>query len=130
MTLVDDHWEHEEVDLAAPDTRPTGRWNSAGVPGERSRDFRTALRRLTDMLGRNWIVLVVVVFLAVASAAFNVAGPKILGHGTDLIVTGVVSGQGIDFGALHHTLLQALMVYAASSALSIVASYLLAGVIQ
>jgi ATP-binding cassette subfamily B protein len=130
MTLVDDHWEHEEVDLAAPETRAAGRWNSAGVPGERSRDFRTALRRLTDMLGRNWIVLAIVFVLAVASAAFNVIGPRVLGHGTDIIVNGTVSGQGIDFGALHRTLLQALFVYAVSSALSIVASYLLAGVIQ
>src|SRR5262245_52374504 len=130
MTLVDDHWEHEEVDLSAPETRPTGRWNSAGVPGERSKNFRTALRRLADMLGPQWIVLAIVILLAVASAAFNVAGPRILGHGTDLIVQGVVSGQGIDFAALHHTLLRALMVYATSSVLSIIASYLLAGVIQ
>jgi ATP-binding cassette subfamily B protein len=88
------------------------------------------LRRLADMLGPMWIVLGVVIVLAVASAAFNVAGPRILGHGTDLIVTGVVSGEGVDVGALHSTLWQALGVYAASSALSIVASYLLAGVIQ
>ena len=57
-------------------------------------------------------------------------GPRVLGHGTDIIVRGVVSHQGIDFGALHHVLLQALALYAASSGLSIIAAYMLAGVIQ
>jgi hypothetical protein len=46
MTVVDENAEQEEVDLSAPDTRPSGRWNSAGVPGERSKDFRRALKRL------------------------------------------------------------------------------------
>ena len=32
--------------LGARDTAPPGRWNSAGVPGERSKDFKNALRRL------------------------------------------------------------------------------------
>src|SRR5205814_5904795 len=60
----------------------------------------------------------------------NVLGPRVLGHGTDLIVRGVVSHRGIDFGALHHVLLQALALYAASSGLSIIAAYMLAGVVQ
>ncbi len=46
MTIIDDEYEDQELDLAAPETRPTGRWNSAGVPGERSKDFKSALARL------------------------------------------------------------------------------------
>lgn len=133
MTIIDDQ-EHEEredeLDLAAPETRAAGRWNSAGVPGERSKDFKSALRRLGRMLGPMWIVLLVVAVIAIASATLNVLGPRVLGHGTDLIVRGVVSHRGIDFGALHHVLLQALALYAASSGLSIIAAYMLAGVIQ
>ncbi|HYL52811.1 MAG TPA: ABC transporter ATP-binding protein [Acidimicrobiia bacterium] len=133
MTIIDDQ-EHEEredeLDLAAPETRAAGRWNSAGVPGERSKDFKSALRRLGRMLGPMWIVLLVVAVIAIASATLNVFGPRVLGHGTDLIVRGVVSHRGIDFGALHHVLLQALALYAASSGLSIIAAYMLAGVIQ
>ncbi len=130
MTIIDDHEEHEELDLAAPETRAAGRWNSAGVPGERSKDFKNALRRLGRMLGPMWVVLVVVAVVAIASATLNVFGPRVLGHGTDIIVRGVVSHKGIDFGALHHVLLQALALYAASSGLSIIAAYMLAGVIQ
>jgi ATP-binding cassette subfamily B protein len=131
VTLLDDSGQvEEELDLSAPEHRAAGRWNSAGVPGERSKDFRRSLRRLFVMLGRARITLVIVVVLAVTGAVCNIFGPKILGHGTDIIVSGSTSGQGIDFGALHHVLLQALTVYGASAALSITASYLLAGVIQ
>jgi len=130
MTLVDDPAAHEdEIDLAAPETRAAGRWNSAGVPGERSKDFRGALGRLLQMLGTMRVVLVVVAVVAVASATLNVFGPRVLGHGTDLIVRGIESHH-MNFGALHHVLLQAVMLYAASSGLSIVAAYMLAGVIQ
>jgi ATP-binding cassette, subfamily B, multidrug efflux pump len=133
VTIIDDHEGHEEsedLDLAAPETRAAGRWNSAGVPGERSKDFKNALRRMGRMLGPMRIVLGFVAVIAIASVVLNVFGPRVLGHGTDIIVRGVVSHRGIDFGALHHVLMQALALYAASSALQIVAAYLLAGVIQ
>ena len=130
MTLIDDQEEREELDLAAPEIRAAGRWNSAGVPGERSKDFKSALRRLGRMLGPMWIVLIVVAVIAIVSATLNVFGPRVLGHGTDIIVKGVQSGKGIRFGALHHVLFQAIALYAGSSGLSIVAGYMLAGVIQ
>jgi ATP-binding cassette subfamily B protein len=129
VTILE-HTEEEELDLAAPETRAAGRWNSAGVPTERSKDFRAALRRLVSMLGPMWVVLVIVFVVAVTSAVLNVLGPRVLGHGTDIIVRGVTSGRGIDFGALHHVLYQALFLYAASSVLSIVGAYMLAGVVQ
>jgi ATP-binding cassette subfamily B multidrug efflux pump len=130
VTIIEEHEGPEELDLAAPETRAAGRWNSAGVPGERSKDFKNALRRMGRMLGPMRIVLGFVAVIAIASVVLNVFGPRVLGHGTDIIVRGVVSHRGIDFGALHHVLLQALELYAASSALQIVAAYLLAGVIQ
>ena len=39
-----------KVDLTAPDTRAAGRWNSAGMPTERSAQFGTAVRRLFHLL--------------------------------------------------------------------------------
>ena len=129
MTLVDDHSE-EEIDLSSPDHRAAGRFSSMGVPGLRSRDFKAALRRLAGMLGANWVVLGGVFVLAVMGAVFNVLGPRVLGHGTDIIVHGVLSHHGIDFTALHHTLERAIFVYGMSALLALVSSYLLAGVIQ
>src|SRR5262245_65172414 len=134
MSIVDDRnsvaAEEEELDLSAPEHRAAGRWNSEGVPGERSKDFRRSLGRLFVMLGRSRITLVIVVLLAVIGATCNVFGPKILGHATDIIVSGSFGGHGIDFAALHRVLFEALAVYGASAALSIVSSYMLAGVIQ
>jgi ATP-binding cassette subfamily B multidrug efflux pump len=139
MTLVRGHEEgkdeaaekaeHDDLDFAAPETRAAGRWNSAGVPGERSKDFKTAVRRMARLLGPMWIVLAIVALVAVASATLNVFGPRVLGHGTDIIVRGVFQHH-MDFGALHHVLLQAFGLYAGSSGLSIIAAYMLAGVIQ
>src|SRR5437868_3070994 len=130
MTLIDDpEQQSEEIDLAAPETRAAGRWNSAGVPGERSKDFKNAVRRMIRMLGPMRFVLGIVLAVAVTSATLNVFGPRVLGHGTDLIIKGFQTHH-MNFGALHHVLFQALELYAASSLLSIVASYMLAGVIQ
>jgi len=68
MTLIDDTEEQdsEEIDLSAPETRAAGRWNSAGVPGERSKDFKNALRRLIRMLGPMRFVLAIVLYGAFA----------------------------------------------------------------
>src|SRR5207244_1564100 len=49
---------------------------------------------------------------------------------TDVIVHGVTHPGGINFGELHHVLYQAVALYAASSVLSIVAGYIIAGVVQ
>src|SRR5437870_12589842 len=130
MTLIDDHEEHEELDLAAPEIRAAGRWNSAGVPGERSKDFKGPLRRLGRMLGPMWITLAVVAVIAIVSATLNVFGPRVLAHGTGVSVNGVTHPGGINFGELHHVRYQAVALYAASSVLSIVAGYIIAGVVQ
>ncbi|HTK17276.1 MAG TPA: ABC transporter ATP-binding protein, partial [Acidimicrobiia bacterium] len=130
MTLIDDYEENEELDLASPEIRAAGRWNSAGVPGERSKDFKSALRRLGRMLGPMWVVLVVVAVIAIVSATLNVFGPRVLAHGTNVIVNGIRSPGGINFGELHHVLYQAVALYASSAGLSIVAGFLLAGVVQ
>jgi ATP-binding cassette subfamily B protein len=106
-----------------------GRMGSAAMPVERSLDFRASTGRLLRRMGpeRPWLVLVVL--LAVVSVTFVVLGPKILGHATDLIVSGVSDG-GIDFGALDRTLLLALGLYVASAVLAWLQSFVLAGVVQ
>ncbi len=130
MTLLDDEREQEEIDHAAPGIRAAGRWNSAGVPGERSKDFANALRRLGSLLGRERLVLGGVAVVAITGAALSVYGPRVLGRATDIIVRGLFSKSGMDFAALHRVLFEAVGLYAASSVLSFVAAYVLAGVVQ
>src|SRR6476646_3193405 len=123
MTTVDEsrgvgtEQDEEEIDLAAPETRAAGRWHSAGVPTEKSKDFGTALRRLAALMRPERPVVAFVIVVAVTSAVCNVLGPRVLGHGTDLIVRGVLSHRGILIRQLHHGLPQAVFLSATSALL-------------
>jgi ATP-binding cassette, subfamily B, multidrug efflux pump len=140
MTVVDerpdgdgtpgDEDDGPKPNLAAPGTRAAGTWNSAGMPTERSARFGDSVRRLTQLMGPERPVLVVVALASIGSATLNVLGPRILGRATDVIVTGVVTPAGIDSGRLNSTLLQAVGVYAASAGLSVLVAFLIAGVVQ
>ncbi|TFD88414.1 ABC transporter ATP-binding protein [Cryobacterium serini] len=61
------------------------------LPAEKSMNFTASGKRLLGKLRpeRLWLVLVLV--LAVISVSFSVLGPRLLGEGTNLIFSGVVS---------------------------------------
>ncbi|HLY84075.1 MAG TPA: ABC transporter ATP-binding protein [Acidimicrobiales bacterium] len=128
MTLIDD--EEDTPILSRAETRPAGRFQAIGVPTEKSKDFKAAVRRLAGLAKPERPVLLVVVVVAVVSAILNVLGPRVLGRGTDIIFHGVVAHQGILFGKLHRVLLEAVALYATSALLSLCAAYLIAGVVQ
>jgi len=135
-TAVDEHVEMDpdEQRKHATESRSgmAGRFGAAGMPAEKSKDFSKALKRLGRQMGpERWGVLVVV-GLAVVSVFMYVLGPRILGHATNIIVEGVFNpaSGGIDFNALHRTVLLAVALYVASAALGYLQSWLLAGVVQ
>jgi len=101
-----------------------------GIPAERSDKFGSTLKRLGDILGTEKPRLFAVFVLTVVSVVLVVIGPKLLGEATNIIVQGVVSGQGIDFDELHSQLITVMLVYAGSFLLSYTSSYVLAGVVQ
>jgi ATP-binding cassette subfamily B protein len=103
---------------------------SLGVPGEQAQDFRSASTRLLARLRQDRMGIGVVIALAIVGVALTVIGPKILGHATDIVIEGIASPDGIDFGELHLVLLQALVLFLASSGLTYLSAYLLAGIIQ
>jgi ATP-binding cassette subfamily B protein len=119
---------------AAPERPTTGpsavRGMALGMPGEATRDFRSASRRLIGLLRRERIGVGTVVLIAVAGVTLTVIGPRILGHATDIVIRGLLSPDGIDFGDLHRVLLVVLGLFAASSLLTYTSGYLLAGIIQ
>jgi ATP-binding cassette subfamily B protein len=127
VTVVED--ERDDEELPSPQERTQARWNSGAVPLEKSKDFGGSLRRLGTLLKPEWHMVAVVGVIAVTSAVLNVLGPRVLGHGTDVIVKGVLGG-GIDQPELHHVLLQAIMLYGASALLAVLSAYILAGVVQ
>jgi ATP-binding cassette subfamily B protein len=107
-----------------------GRMGAAGMPLERSKDFKNSTRRLAARLRPEQLGVMAVLALAITSVSLMVLAPKLLGGATNIIVSGVTSGKGIDFAALHTRLLFVLGIYVTSATLSFLQSYLLAGVVQ
>jgi len=109
------------------------RVGAAGMPVERSKDFKTATRRLAQRLRPDRFGLTGVVMLAVGSVSLFVTGPRILGHATNVIIAGIrgrVHGVGVDYGELHRLLFLAAGCYVTAAVLSYAQSYLLAGIVQ
>ncbi|HET9077973.1 MAG TPA: ABC transporter ATP-binding protein [Acidimicrobiales bacterium] len=115
--------------LPPAQTRPAGRWNAVGVPTEKSKNFPAVVRRLVRLLSSEGPKLVMVAVFSVTGVVLNVFGPRVLGHGTDIIIAGVSRG-GIDFARLHGVLLEAVGLYAGSALMSLLTAYTLAGVVQ
>ena len=110
--------------------RGGGRWGAIGVPTEQTGDFKAALRRLGELLGRERTRLWFVLVLTVGSVVLIVVGPRLLGQATDIIVRGIISGQGIAYDELHDKLLFIVALYIGSWVLSFAQAYILAGVVQ
>ena len=76
-----------------PRRRPPGPMFHGAMPVEKARDFGTSFRRLLGWLRPERARLVMVLVLGVASVAFTIVGPRILGHATNLLFEGVIGGQ-------------------------------------
>ena len=81
-----------------------GKLTAAGMPLERSKDFRSSSTRLLSRLRPERLKVAFVLVCGIASVTLLVFGPRILGRATNIVVGGVVSGEGIDFQELHRTL--------------------------
>ena len=111
----------------------TGRWNTVGIPTEKSENFGETSRRLARLLAREGVLVIAILVMAVVSVALVVSGPRILGHATNLLTKPLIKyhdPRRINFSALHNTLWVAVGVYALSYLLSYSQAYLLAGVVQ
>lgn len=106
------------------------RIGAAGMPVEKSKDFKNSTIRLASQLGPERLKMALVVLLAVVSVTLSVFGPRLLGNATNLIIDGVQSSAGINYDELHRTLLFVGAFYIAASILAYVQSYMLAGVVQ
>ncbi|WP_308169478.1 ABC transporter ATP-binding protein [Acrocarpospora catenulata] len=80
----------------APSRRPQpgfGPGRMMSGPAEKALDFGGSLRRLLRLLRPERALLAVVLALGTAGVALTVAGPKILGHATDLIFSGIIGAR-------------------------------------
>ncbi|GAA3853501.1 ABC transporter ATP-binding protein [Saccharothrix violaceirubra] len=98
-----------------PTQAPIGRGiMGMGMPMGKAENFKPSAKRLFGRLRPERTSLIAVVVLALISVSLGVVGPKILGHATDIIVTGMRSATGIDFTALGRMLGLALGLFALS----------------
>ncbi|WSN14827.1 ABC transporter ATP-binding protein/permease [Micromonospora sp. NBC_01699] len=63
------------------------------MPAEKSMNFLPSAKRLLGRLRPHRLQLIGVITLVVASVSLSVIGPKILGHATDIIFSGVIGKQ-------------------------------------
>ncbi|MFI7132133.1 ABC transporter ATP-binding protein [Nonomuraea sp. NPDC050153] len=80
----------------APARRPQpafGPGRMMSGPAEKALDFGGTLRSLLRLLSPERPLLALVLALGAASVALTVTGPKILGHATDLIFSGIIGAQ-------------------------------------
>ncbi len=102
------------------------------MKGETARDFRGTMRKLIGYLGPYKLLTLLVILLAIASTAFSIIGPKILGRATTKLFEGVmaqIAGTGgIDFTAIGNILLMALALYLISSILAYLQGWIMTNV--
>ncbi len=82
---------HADDKPAPRPQRGGGPFGGMSLPAEKSLNFTASGKRLLSKLRPERLWLVLVFTLAVISVTFSVLGPRLLGEGTNLIFSGVIS---------------------------------------
>jgi len=105
-----------------------------GGPGEKAKNFKGTMRKLTTRLGKYKIAFLLVLIFAIGSTIFSIIGPTIMGDATTQISDGIVSkikgGAGIDFDALGKILIILIVLYATSALFSLVQGFFMTDISQ
>lgn len=124
---------------ASSSSRPVSRHRGPGgggmaFGGEKAKDFKGSVRKLTKHLGEYKIHFIFVFIFAIGSTLFSIVGPKILGNVTTKLFEGFMNkiqgNGGIDFASIGRTLLILLSLYVISSIFSLVQSSIMTEVSQ
>lgn len=103
-----------------------------GMPGEKAKDFKGAMKRLVKYMERYKFRLMLMILFAVGGTVFNIVGPKILGKATTELFNGLVSkingGSGINFDKIVQILLGCLCLYLVSALLSFTQGFIMTGI--
>lgn len=121
---------------------PFGRGPMGGGPMggmgkvEKAKDFKKTMKTLLSYLKPYIISIIIVIIFAIGSAAFSIAGPKILGKATTAIFEGLINkvttvdGAGIDFEYIGRIVLLLLGLYIISAIFSLVQGFVMSGIAQ
>ncbi len=101
---------------------------------EKPKSFGKAMRTFMTYLKPYRLQLIIVFIFAIASTAFMIIGPKMLGNATTKLFAGVVAkamhtpGAAIDFTYIGRIAITLLILYVISAAFNYIQGYIMAGV--
>ena len=128
--------QEEMAKLKAASPRRRGGHGPMGrmMPGEKAQDFKGTIGKLVRFMGQFKVAFIAAIVFAMASAAFNIMGPKVLSQATTELFDGIVAKiggtGGIDFDAVGAILLTTLALYCVSAACSFVQGWMMTSVSQ
>lgn len=128
--------QEEMVKLKVVSPRRRGGHGPMGrmMPGEKAQDFKGTIGKLVRFMGQFKVAFIAAIVFAMASAAFNIVGPKVLSQATTELFDGIVAKiggtGGIDFDAVGAILLATLALYCVSAACSFVQGWMMTSVSQ
>ncbi len=109
-----------------------GGYMAGMIKGEKAKDYKGSIRSLLLYLQPHIPLLVLVLFCAVLSTVFSIAGPMILGKATTLVYEGVLAlaagTGGIDFSAIAQIVAVLGVLYLASAVFAWVQGFVMSGI--
>ena len=109
--------------------RGSGPWARRGMPVEKPKDFKGAMRRLVKYIAAEWRVIFFTSIIAVTSTVLGVLGPRILMMATDEVVYGVMQhGGNINFNRIGTILLVMAAVLGFNMIFNYLQGFIMAGV--
>lgn len=101
--------------------------------GAKAKDFKGTMQKLLSYLKPFRVIFAVVILFAVASAAFGIYGPKLLGKATTKVFEGVLgkiagTADGVDFSYIGNIMITLIILYGLSALFSYIQGYMMSGV--
>jgi ATP-binding cassette subfamily B protein len=100
--------------------------------GEKARDFKGTMKKLTSYLSVYWVSMLIVLVFAVASSIFTIVGPKILGKATTELFEGVmrkISSTGeVNFDFIGKIIITLVILYIISAVFGYIQGYIMSNV--
>jgi ATP-binding cassette subfamily B protein len=102
------------------------------MPGAKARDFKGTMGRLAAYLGAHRLPILVMVVISLASTAFSILGPKVLGGATTVLFEGVKAAArgagGIDFAEVGRIIILTGALYLVSAAFGYAQGWIMSGI--
>lgn len=112
---------------------PGGPGGHMNMSGEKAKNFKETMGRLVEYLNPYKVTIIIVIIFSIASAAFGIYGPKLLGKATTEVYSGLIgnvtgSGEGIDFSYISGIVLTLLGLYGMSALFLYIQGFMMSGV--